>query len=300
MKTIDKEYIMAKTTIKFAPVVSVLNMKGGVGKTTISAHVFRHLYMRLQKSTLLVDFDPQFNLTQTIVSQIDYEKHKKDRRTIQAVMEPEPNQSIFQVNTQLGPPPAEDKVSIRLRGIIGKPEINLSLVPGDFGLVKYSLITDQKVLNPIRERFLTFIMEARKNRDLICIDCNPSSSFMTLCALMASTHVLVPVKPDRYSILGLELLDQFINDLPLLTNKPKIVVILNGVPRANYDPTVENSLRSHPRFGPVTLSSVLNVTKLLEASPGYTGFATDKKHQWRITPRISAVVDELAGHLGLK
>lgn len=86
----------------------------------------------------------------------------------------------------------------------------------------------------------------------------------------------------------------------VLINKPKLVVLLNGVPTRSYDPTVENSLRSHPRFGPATLSTVLNVSKLLEASPGYTGFATDKKHQWRITPRISAVVDELAGHLGLK
>lgn len=86
---------------------------------------------------------------------------------------------------------------------------------------------------------------------------------MTLCALKASTHVLVPVRPDRYSILGLELLDKFISDLPDITEKPKIIVILNGVSRVNYDPTVENSLRSHPRFGPTTLSNVLNITKLL-------------------------------------
>jgi len=290
---------MVKTSAKLAPVVSVINMKGGVGKTTISAHVFRHLYSRLKKSTLLVDFDPQFNLTQTIVSQVDYEKYKTNRQTIQAVMESEPNQSIFQVNTQLGPPPTEKEVNVLLRYIKGNPQINLSLIPGDFGLVKYSLITEQNILSPIRQRFLNFIEETRKNRDLICIDCNPSSSFMTLCALKASTHVLVPVRPDRYSILGLELLDKFISDLPDITEKPKIIVILNGVSRVNYDPTVENSLRSHPRFGPTTLSNVLNITKLLEASPGYTGFATDKKHQWRITPKISAVVDELAGHFGL-
>ena len=289
---------MSKAQKKLAPVVSVLNMKGGVGKTTISAHVFRHLYLRLLKSTLLVDFDPQFNLTQTVITQSAYEKHKKDRRTIQAVMEPAPSQSIFAVKTDLGPPPLESEVSVVLKHVMGRPEINLALVPGDFGLVKYSLITDQTVLNPIRERFLRFIENARQTRDLICIDCNPSSSFMTLCALMASTHVLVPVKPDRYSILGLELLDQFITELPVIINKPKLIVILNGVPTRGYDPTVENSLRSHPRFGPSTLSTVLSVSKLLEASPGYTGFATDKKHKWRITSRISAVVDELAGHLG--
>lgn len=207
---------MTKAAKNLAPVVSVLNMKGGVGKTTISANVFRHLYFRLRKSTLLVDFDPQFNLTQTIISQHAYEKHKNARRTIQAVMEPEPTHSIFAVKTNLGPPPLEHDVSVGLRHIVATPEINLALIPGDFGLVKYSLIMDQAVLTPIRERFLRFIQETRKTRDLICIDCNPSSSFMTLCSLMASTHVLVPVRPDRYSVLGLELLEQFINDLPVL------------------------------------------------------------------------------------
>lgn len=144
---------MSKTSIKLTPVVSVLNMKGGVGKTTISAHVFRHLYSRLNKSTLLIDFDPQFNLTQTVISQVAYEKYKRQRQTIQAVMEPEPNQSLFKVNTKLGSPPTENEVSVLLRHFRQKPEINLSLVPGDFGLVKYSLISDQSILKPIQERF---------------------------------------------------------------------------------------------------------------------------------------------------
>lgn len=290
---------MAKAGPKLSPVISVLNMKGGVGKTTISAHVFRHLYIRLKKSTLLVDIDPQFNLTQTIIPQVSYEKYKQARQTIQAVMEPAPTASIFTVTTGLGPPPNVDDVSIVLRQLTSDHSINLSITPGDFGLVKYSLITDQTVLTPIRDRFLKFITETRAKRDLICIDCNPSSSFLTLCALTASTHILVPVRPDRYSILGLDLLEQFINELPNLVPKPKLIVLLNGVPTRGYDPTVENSLRAHPRFGPVTLSTVLHTTKLLEASPGYTGFATDKKQQWRITPRISAVVDELGTHLGL-
>lgn len=281
------------------PVVSVLNMKGGVGKTTISAHVFRYLYLQLLKSVLLIDFDPQFNLTQTVKTQKEYEKLKAEKRTILSVMEPTPSQSIFNIKSNQSPPPNLSDVEVTLRHITNKPEINLSLVPGDFGLVKYSLISEQNVLDPIRERFLQFIENAKQEKDLICIDCNPSSSFMTLCALMASTHVLVPVRPDRYSILGLELLEDFINNVPILHNKPKIIVLLNGVRTSNYDPSVENSLRGHPRFGPVTLTNALKVSKLFEATQSYTGFATDKKQHWRITPTISAVVSELKIHLGL-
>jgi chromosome partitioning protein len=292
---------MAAKGQTLAPVVAVLNMKGGVGKTTVTAHVFRLLYFRLQKSTVLIDFDPQFNLTQTIIAQDEYEKLKAANKTILSVMEPPPSLSIFTVTTNPGPPPTLDSVSTRLRYLTGKPAINLSIVAGDFGMVKYSLVEDLKSLAPIRERFLKFITAARKERNLICIDCNPSSSFMTLCAVLASTHILVPVKPDRYSLLGLRLLDQFLGQVPQIENKPKMLVLLNGVPTSGYDPTVENALRADPKFGPITMSSELNVSKLLEARHNYTGFATDKKvpHRARLTNKIAAVVDELGGLLGL-
>lgn len=293
--------LATKTKKKACPVVAVLNMKGGVGKTTISAHVFRHLYSHLKKRVLLVDFDPQFNLTQAVISQTDYEGHKAAGRTIFSVMEDAASPSIFKVNNSLGPPPSIDAVAVRLRRFFGTdPEINLLLVPGDFDLVKYSMIGDGKVLEPVKNRFLKFIEAARGERDLICLDCNPSSSFMTMCALQAATHVLVPVRPDRYSMLGLKMLSRFIGELPQLTKKPELVVLLNGVKTTGYDASVENALRSDPDFGPVTLANSLHVSKVLEATVGYTGFATDKQGQsWRITPRITAIVNELGTALGL-
>ena len=283
------------------PVVAVLNMKGGVGKTTISAHVFRHLYSHLAKRVLLVDFDPQFNLTQAILTQNKYEAHKAAGRTIFSVMEDTTPASIFKVSSNLGPPPPLDQVSVKLRHFAStNPEINLLLVPGDFDLVKYSMIGDINVLDPIRNRFSKFIENCRQERDLICIDCNPSSSFMTTCALQVATHVLVPVRPDRYSMLGLRMLNRFITELPSLSQKPALVVLLNGVKTSGYDPTVENALRSDPDFGPATLANSLHVSRVLEASPGYTGFATDKQGQgWRVTPRITAIVMELKSALGL-
>lgn len=280
-------------------VVAVLNMKGGVGKTTISAHVFRHLYFHLKRSTVLIDFDPQFNLTQTIVSQERYEKLKAEKKTILSVMEDHSAPSIFNISDKLGPPPGLDSVSIVVRKIFQRPHINLTLVPGDFDLIKYSLINESNVLTPVRDRFVSFIEELQENKDVICIDCNPSSSFMTLCALQVATHVLVPVRPDRYSLLGLKMLDQFIGEIPTLTKKPKLIIMLNGIKSSGYDPSVENSLRSDPRFGPMTMASSLHVSKLLEATTGYTGFATDRKQNWRVTPQITRIVDELGRSLGI-
>ncbi|EKN3579920.1 ParA family protein [Yersinia enterocolitica] len=286
--------------INKAPVVSVLNMKGGVGKTTISAHVFRLLYHRLKKATLLVDFDPQFNLTQTVISQARYDEIKKDNKTILSVMEPPQTQSIFSVNTENKTPPKQADIAYQLRHIVGTP-VDLSIIPGDFDLVKYSLLENTKTLSPAKERFLKFIEESRKEKDLICIDCNPSSSFMTNCAVLASTHILVPIKPDRYSLRGLEMLDAFLDKFPAMTVKPKLIILLNGISNSNYDSTVEDTLRAHAKFGPLTMVNTLGISKLLEANPSYTGFATDKKvaNKVKLTKRISFIVDELGQHLGL-
>lgn len=284
---------------KKGQVVAVLNMKGGVGKTTISAHVFRHLYRQLQKSVALIDFDPQFNLTQTIFKQDEYERLKAEKKTVLAVMEDNASPSIFTVDNRVGPPPSLDSISAKLFYNTSLPEINLSLIPGDFDLVKYSLIANSGVLNPIKDRFIKFIAAAREQKDLICIDCNPSSTFMTTCAIKVATHILVPVRPDRYSLLGLKMLDQFISGLPGVVPKPKMIVLLNGITSSGYDPSVENSLRSDPQFGPVTLATSLHNSKVLEAKVGQTGFASDRKHSWRVTPRISAITAELGKALGL-
>jgi AAA domain len=58
-------------------VVAILNMKGGVGKTTVSAHVMRVFYHQLSKKVLLLDLDPQFNLTQCLMRRAEYDKVKR-------------------------------------------------------------------------------------------------------------------------------------------------------------------------------------------------------------------------------
>ena len=76
------------------------------------------------------------------------------------------------------PPP--DVISAQLRYIIGSdPLIELRVVPGDFDLVQYSLMDDNKKLKAASGRFKQFIDDARQKFGLIVLDCNPSSSFLT-------------------------------------------------------------------------------------------------------------------------
>jgi chromosome partitioning protein len=177
----------------------------------------------------------------------------------------------------------------------------LHISPGDFELVKYSLITDPQKLASVQQRFLQFVALARTEYDLVVIDCNPSSSFITLCALHACSKLLVPVRPDRYSVLGLELVADFLDRIPTIVPKPEITVLLNGIPTTGYDPTTENALRAHKTFGKLVLTSTLRQSKLLAASSGYTGFATDKPVPYKdlLRTEIAAIVAELTAKLGL-
>jgi chromosome partitioning protein len=163
------------------------------------------------------------------------------------------------------------------------------------------MVRDPDKLDVVQRRFLRFISEARDKYGLICIDCNPSSSFITSCALHACTHLLVPVRPDRYSILGLELLADLLDQIPTIHPKPKITVVMNGVQNKEHDRRIESELRAHSSFGSLVMASKLRQSGLLEARTTYTGFATDRgvAHKGRLKSEIRALITELSQILGV-
>lgn len=282
-------------------VISVLNMKGGVGKTTVSAHVMRVLYHQLVKKVLLLDLDPQFNLTQCLMNRTQYDQIKAANKTIFTAMEPPSTVGLFDVAISTHKPPLPSTLAHQLR-YFKDGSAYLHLVPGNFDLVKYSLIDDHQKLAAVQQRFLHFVSLARAEYDLVVIDCNPSSSFLTLCALHACSRLLVPVRPDRYSILGLELVADFLDRIPTIQPKPEITVLLNGIPTHGYDPSTENALRAHSTFGKLVLANTLRQSKLLLATSDYTGFATDKPAPYKALLRteIGAIVTELSNRWNIK
>ena len=69
-------------------VISLINMKGGVGKTTLSTNICDALNRRYNKKVLLIDIDPQFNATKCLISGEDYIEHlKADKDTIISIFE---------------------------------------------------------------------------------------------------------------------------------------------------------------------------------------------------------------------
>lgn len=293
------------TKKKFVPVVAVLNMKGGVGKTTLSANLFRRLYRARHVSTLLLDMDPQFNLSQSLYKRKAYENLKSAGKTIAAVMKHCAKPGLKEISAKHQEVPIAKILSAQLKYIIDSdPLVELKVVPGDFDLVQYSLMDDHKQLKSASDRFKVFIDKAKDDFGLIVMDCNPSSSFLTKIAIENCTHLLVPVRLDKYSVLGLEMLWEFVHDKLPVSPKPQFIVIINGA--KNSKPTkemieTEAELRGHSVFGSRTLANTMRETALLKARSDYTGFNLDRKTSItkKITDEIDKISDELAKKLGL-
>jgi chromosome partitioning protein len=289
-----------------APVVAVLNMKGGVGKTTVAANVFREMYRRIPApgKTLLIDFDAQHNLTQQVVTRKKHEEFEKGKCTLWHLFEPTDPPNLFEVSeskrTDIG---KYQDFTYQLKTTTANHE--LLLLPGDFRIALLNLREKPETLDMPRKRFQDFMRKAREDCALVVLDCNPSSSFLTRSAIEAATHLLVPVRPDRYSILGLDLLNQYIDYLPLV-QPPELMVIMNAT--KDHGSSVEAELRRHPKFGPNVLTTRIPETSVLVARADYTGFGVDRTAAGtnrsvsysKITRRVlSAAADEIGRRLKL-
>ena len=278
-------------------VVSVLNMKGGVGKTTVTAHVMYYMYSDLRKKVLLVDLDPQFNLTQTFLGRTEYSAVKLLGQTIFAVMEPPPAVGLLDVKLTRRPPPESSVLVHNLRKHWDDAvDAKIDLLCGDFDLVKYSLVPEKSKLDKVLVRFLQFIAAAKNEYDLIVIDCNPSSSFITLAALHACSSLLVPVRGETYSMLGLELLERYLGEVPSIYPKPDLSILINASNVPEVTEQTEREIRAHRVFGPQVLANQVPYSRLLAAKPREKGFATQKGKGWsyELGYQLSKIVAELA------
>ncbi len=225
-----------------APVIAVSNLKGGVGKTTLAAHVFSALSNNSKLSILLIDLDPQANLSQFVLPQDQLFALVEDDKSVLSLFErslvygaASPRNTLIGLN----PSPIEDVAIFDIAAEVGSSPLSRAarveakpvfLIPGQFELVKYTLSANSHGLQTARSNFMNSINAAQKEFDVIVIDLNPSSSFMIECALTAATHVLCPMRPDKYSIQGLLGMKRLIADAFALQRKPSILGVFNGVP----------------------------------------------------------------------
>lgn len=190
---------------EMANVVSLINMKGGVGKTTLAAQL-AHAADSRNIRTLAVDLDPQSNLSQSLLTPEKYVKHLRDKKpTIVQLFE----QYFPPTSEYSSPRPAEiQDVILKKSGYWIKAR--LDLIPSRLEL-------SHTLKNPTgkERRLARALAKVSEQYDLILIDCAPTESILTEAAYHASRYVLVPVKPEFLATIGLPLLARSIEEFKL-------------------------------------------------------------------------------------
>jgi len=178
-------------------VVCVINLKGGVGKSTITALLARRAAMSKGKKVLTVDLDPQANLSQALMgrSYADFLKNQEP--------------SIVELFKGVIPPSHHANSPSVVSGGIAKNVFDLGskylkIIPSRFDFsdnLTSAVRPDPLVLS----RYLAL---NHSDADLVLIDCAPTESVLTTSAYHASRYVLVPVKPEYFATIGFPLLQE--------------------------------------------------------------------------------------------
>lgn len=172
-------------------IISSLNLKGGVGKTTIAVNYAAHCGRKGRK-TLLIDLDPQSNASFGSIGLEEWKTHSAKNGTVSDLL------GAGRLKTNDGHAKTFDEVIFR------DAFKNVDLIPSHLELFTVDLDLAAK---PSRERILyKSIKEHIADYSVIICDCPPNLTLPTQNALHFSTHFVVPVSLDYLSVLGIGLL----------------------------------------------------------------------------------------------
>jgi chromosome partitioning protein len=162
-----------------------MNHKGGVGKTTSTVNIGAGLH-RMEKRVLLIDLDPQANLTLHLLGE-------PDGRTIYGALKSEYALPIVKI----------------------KPGFDIVISTLDLSAAEMELQSE-----PGREYLLHELVEPYINDyDYILIDCPPSLGLLTINALSTSTEIIIPVESSAFSLKGMTKLFDIIDKVKFRLNK---------------------------------------------------------------------------------
>jgi chromosome partitioning protein len=203
----------------------VINYKGGVGKTTLTANIGAELANRGCR-VLLIDLDPQASLTFSFYRARDWERELADERTI-----------LQWFGTVLGPGAPEPLY----RYVVTPPRVNelirqagdgrLDLISSHLDLIDVDLDFAAELGgsrfqhgSPRYLRLYRALAAALEDSyfadyDLVLVDCAPNFTMVTRTGIVASHHLLIPAKPDYLSTLGIDYLRKKLSEFVYEYNK---------------------------------------------------------------------------------
>jgi chromosome partitioning protein len=181
-------------------VLTVINHKGGVGKTTTAVHLAKSLSLMGHKA-LVVDFDPQANAS------IHLGIEEADKTISDAILRQE-DLTLVEISENLWLVPGA---------------LDLATAEKEFAGSITAYIKLKKAIEKVRGQF-----------DYVLIDCPPSLGFFTLNALNASTDALIITNPTKLAIQGIETIINTIEDVQSINPDLKV----NGIVIADAEKLV--------------------------------------------------------------
>ena len=222
-------------------IVAIANQKGGVGKTTTAINLASALALR-GKATLLIDLDPQANSTMSFIPRDDVTTTVYD--------------AIADGDCRLAD------------AIVASSQANLWVAPARIALAKLEgkLVGELDAHFRLKDR----IEPIREQFPYIVIDCPPTLGLLTVNALVAATHLLIPIQSSYFALEGTDDLLETIDKVRTRAN-PELRIL--GVVITMHDKRTsmgrDIQLQIQKVFGNKVFRTVISKSVRLEESPAY-------------------------------
>ncbi len=227
-------------------IVSIINQKGGVGKTTTAINLAAGLALK-EKKILVIDLDPQGNAT----TGLGLSNSENSQETIYGVL----------------------NGNKKIEEVIKKTKYeNLEIVPSNVDLSGLEVETagDNKRAFILKDQIMAYLNNSRANYEYIFIDCPPSLSLLTVMALVASNSLVVPLQTEFFALEGLTQLMKTIERIKVNLNsdlKIKGILLTMYDKRNKLSGQVEKEARDY--FKEKVYSSVIPRNVRLSEAPSH-------------------------------
>lgn len=200
-----------------AKIVSIINLKGGVGKSTLAMVLGELLVFRYGKKILLIDMDAQGNLSYCMVPAHQIETQERDGRTVYHLMRAAMEGSSGDIEQFITHPPLVVSNIARSSAMNYPGVIDMIVSVPAVAELDEDLLKLWEMGHPmptgLRMSLAEALEPARDKYDYILIDCPPGLSLFSSAALMASDYYVSPIIPEPLSLQGVNLVQRRAREL---------------------------------------------------------------------------------------